>query len=233
LALWLVGARSVTTVDINQYLKEELVQEDLDYIRIHRDEVEQLFGGRIHDGRLDRLLEFAARPWRLDGLLALCDIEYMAPASAAALRLSPLTIDCHISSEVFEHISPDILRDIIEEGKRTLKKDGLFIHRIDYSDHFAHSDGSISPINCLQFTDHQWSRIAGNRYMYMNRLRCDDFGRLFEEAGLRMLTAEHDEDPAVLEQLRHGDIKLNQAFAGKSDKVLCTTASWMVLRLDG
>ena len=35
LAFWLLGAEKVVTVDLNPYLKEELVKNDLDYIQIY------------------------------------------------------------------------------------------------------------------------------------------------------------------------------------------------------
>ena len=50
---------------------------------------------------------------------------------------------------------------------------------VDYSDHFSHSDQTISSINFLRYSDDEWQRYAGNRYMYMNRLRHDDVLALF------------------------------------------------------
>src|SRR5689334_13099178 len=41
IALWLCGAGPVITTDLNPYLKQELVFEDLDYIRNHQKKVEQ------------------------------------------------------------------------------------------------------------------------------------------------------------------------------------------------
>jgi hypothetical protein len=228
-ALWLAGSRAVTTVDLHRYLREELIREDLEYIRTGREEVCRLFDGRIHENRLDRLLDFTNGRWRLADLLDFCGFEYLAPADASILPLQSRSIDCQISCEVFEHIPPSSLKTIIREGQRVLKDGGLGIHRIDYSDHFSHSDPSISPINFLQFTDREWDRLAGNRYMYMNRLRVDDFHRLFEEAGLTILASEPDEDPTLLECVRSGDVTLNEAFTGKPDKVLCTTGSWIVV----
>ena len=84
----------------------------------------------------------------------------------------------HISYTVFEHIPAPILSDILSEAQRVLRPSGLAIHLIDYSDHFAHSDASISAINFLQYDDAAWSRLADNPYMYMNRLRADDYPAL-------------------------------------------------------
>ena len=46
LALWLWGARSVVTVDLNSYLSGALVRESLDYLRNHKADVTELFGAR-------------------------------------------------------------------------------------------------------------------------------------------------------------------------------------------
>lgn len=230
LAFWLAGSRSVTTVDLNPYLKEELIREDLDYVGKHRDEVRQLFAGRIHADRFDKLLKFTSSHWRIADLLDFCCFEYRAPADASKLPLPDASVDYHVSCEVFEHIASDSLRAILAEARRVLKADGLCIHRIDYSDHFSHSDPQISAINFLQFSDDEWDGLAGNRYMYMNRLRIDDFYRLFDDAGLQVLATESDEDPSLLEYLCSGSLTLDAAFAGKSDKALCTTGSWIVLR---
>jgi hypothetical protein len=64
---------------------------------------------------------------------------------------------------------------IINEGNRILSEEGLFVHLIDCSDHFSHNDKSISRINFLQYNVTQWNKLAGNRYVYVNRLRHDDF----------------------------------------------------------
>jgi hypothetical protein len=60
---------------------------------------------------------------------------------------------------------------------------GLFVHFIDHSDHFSHSDATISPINFLKHCESDWQGYAGNRYMYMNRLRHDDMIELIRESG--------------------------------------------------
>lgn len=228
ITFWLAGAAKVITVDINPYLKEELVKEDIKYIRKNIEEVKRLFNGHIHNNRFNSLLEFTNNPWRLSDLLDLCRIEYRAPADAAKLPLPPDSIDFHVSYSVFEHIPPNILKAIIEEGNRIIKDKGLLISRIDYRDHFARTDKSISPINFLQYSDDEWDKTAGNRYMYMNRLRVDDFHNLLKASNHRILISEPIKDPSVFKLLENGNFKLNDRFAGKSSDVLATVESWTV-----
>ncbi|MFM6005613.1 MAG: methyltransferase domain-containing protein, partial [Sphaerospermopsis kisseleviana] len=96
----------------------------------------------------------------MQDLLQFINVDYIAPGDASELSIPSNSIDFHTSYTVFEHIPPDIIKAIIKEGKRVLKSNGLFVHKIDYSDHFSHSDKSISAINFLQFSDSEWNRIA-------------------------------------------------------------------------
>jgi hypothetical protein len=43
LAFWLLGAKQIFTIDLNPYLKEELVKADLNYIVNNKNEIENLF----------------------------------------------------------------------------------------------------------------------------------------------------------------------------------------------
>jgi len=228
LSFWLAGARQITTVDLNHYLKEELVREDLNYIQTNRDEIEQLFEGVIYNNRLDSLLDFTSKQWRLAGLLKFLNIEYIAPGDAAKLPISTDSIDFYTSYTVLEHIPLDNLKMIIEEGNRIIKKGGLFINLIDYSDHFSHSDRSISSINFLQFSVDKWNKIAGNRFMYMNRLRVDDYHDLFKEMKHKILISDSQIDFFALDLIKTGELKIDKAFVSKSKENLATTGYWII-----
>ena len=228
LAFWLTGAGKVITVDLNHYLNEELVRADLNYIQTNRDDIERLFEGGIYNNRLDSLLAFTGKQWQLAGLLKFLGIVYIAPMDAAKLLIPTDSIDFYTSYTVFEHIPLNILKVIIQEGNRIVKNGGLFINLIDHSDHFSHSDRSISSINFLRFSVDEWDKIAGNRFMYMNRLRVDDFHDLFEEMKHKILISESRIDFSALDLLENGDLKLDLAFMSKSKEVLATTGSWIV-----
>ena len=218
IALWLCGASRIITVDLNPYLKTELVLEDISYIREKQQDIKQLFGRRSQEPlfleRFDRLLK---APSRLGYLLDMMNIQYLAPADAACLDLQAETIDYHVSNTTFEHIQPEILEKIILEGKRVLKKTGLFVHSIDLSDHYSHSDASICAINFLQFSERRWNYYAGNRYAYHNRLRIDDFLDLFSRMGLKILSLDTKISPRCLEELRKGFL-LNELFKHKTQE---------------
>ncbi len=44
----------------------------------------------------------------------------------------------------------------------------------------------------------EWDKIAGNRYMYMNRLRHDDFINLFQDLNCKILINEPDMDKNLI-----------------------------------
>jgi hypothetical protein len=229
LAFWLLGAERVITVDLNPYLKEELVKNDLDYIQKNKIEIQNLFEGRIFNDRLNSLLNFIRSEYNLVDLLKFINVEYVSPGDASQLPLSSQSIDFHTSYTVFEHIPPEILKGIMVEGDRILKDDGLFVHKIDYSDHFSHSDKSISYINFLQFSDDDWYNIAGSKYMYMNRLRHDDFISLFQDMNYRILINEPTKNNNLLSVVEGSDFMLNEKFRHKSKDVLVTTSAWFIL----
>jgi hypothetical protein len=234
LSYWLMGAKKTITIDLNPYLKGELIGESLRYISDNKQDIQTLFGPLIDKKRLDDLVAFSGNAnFSTRTFLDFCKIDYIAPGNATNTGLPTRSIDFHTSYTVFEHISPEALKQILEEGNRIISNDGLFIHRIDYSDHFSHSDRNISAINFLQYSDDEWMRYAGNRYMYMNRLRHDDFVSLFQSARHRILNTQPDIDRRSQELLRSRTLQLNERFKTKSEEILSISASWIVSKKNG
>jgi hypothetical protein len=229
IAYWLMGAEKTITIDLNPYMKSELVAESLNYISIKSDEILNLFGSLIDKKRYNELLALGNdNHFSLSSILELCRVEYIAPGDAANTLFPERSIDYHTSNAVFEHIPSEVLIRILKEGNRIIKENGMFIHRIDYSDHFSHSDKGISSINFLQYSDKEWERLAGNRYMYMNRLRHDDFLKIYESVGQYIIEAQPNTDPKIYEILRNGSLRLNERFSSKSQDVLAITWAWIV-----
>jgi SAM-dependent methyltransferase len=232
LAYWLMGARQVVTVDLNPYLKIEIIKEHLRYIKNNKEKIEQNFGNLLFSRRYNRLLEFIEDPYFSENeFLKLCQIKYIAPCNANDTGIKPQSIDFYTSYTVLEHIPLDELARIIKEGNKILKKNGLFINVIDYSDHFSHSDKSISAINFLQYSDKEWNRYADNRYMYMNRLRHDDYLSLFSSNGHSILDVETNLDKQALDLLSKGLLPLDEKFKKKSMETLSIREASIVSRI--
>lgn len=231
LAFWLLGAERTVTIDLNPYLKEELIVDSLRFMAERRDEMASLFGPSLDHARLDEVLKFGRQPQpSMDEFFEMCGIQYIAPGDAADSGLPPNSVDVHTSYTVFEHIPPDVLRAILVEGNRITRDDGLFVHKIDFSDHFSHTDRRICAVNFLQFSDRQWERFAGNRFMYMNRLRHADYVQLFESVGQEVISTEPNTDVRSLESLRTGRVQVDHRFRTRSEEELAITWSWMTTR---
>ena len=228
IALWLCGAASVVTVDLNPYLKAALVFEHIDYMRRHPSDIDRLFS-RVPDRALftERFRQLVDAPRDLDRLFSMIGLTYLAPADATRLDLPPGSVDYHISFTVLEHIPPPVLERIVAEGCRLLAGDGRFVHYVDFSDHFAHADPSLSLVNFLQFSEDEWAWWAGNRYAYHNRLRVDEFAAVVERAGAAVLAIEPAIDARSLDALRQGH-RLDPRFAGKPAETNATVDAWLV-----
>lgn len=228
LSLWLCGASEITTVDLNRYLKESLVLNDIEYLRGNEEEVRSLFSRISRSGlfeeRFERLL---AGVNSLHELLSLTNIRYWAPADASCLALEANSIDYHISFTVLEHIPAAVLKRIFKEGCRLLRPAGLFIHHIDFSDHFAHADDAISSVNFLQFSESEWEGLAGNRYMFHNRLRIDEFQNLLLDLNLQILALDTKVDDNAVDLLRKG-FPLNERFRSKDSSTNAARDAWVV-----
>jgi hypothetical protein len=228
LAFHLMGAGQTTTIDLNPYLRPELLAAALRHMRHHAEQTRMLFGPFLNDDRWSRLMAVSLDHFDAPSVLRLCDIRYIAPGDAARSGLDGASVDYHTSYTTLEHIPRDVIVAILSEGDRLLREDGLFIHLIDYSDHFSHSDSAISPINFLQYSQPQWARYANNRYMYMNRLRHDEMVEIFGAARRRIILNEPAVDELLLQTLRAGGFKLDADFAAKDPHTLATTGAWIV-----
>ena len=151
LGLWLLGAQRVVTVDIHRYLRLALVRNDLAALRAAPERFVTLFGHHAASSRFcrrfDQLLAFRGTS---AALMRLTGIEYLAPADAARLPLADQSVDAYVSFTVLEHIPPDTLIAILRESQRVLRPHGRLVHCIDFTDHSAHSDPSITLVNFLQ-----------------------------------------------------------------------------------
>jgi SAM-dependent methyltransferase len=205
LGLWLCGADRVITVDLNPYLSDVLVQESLNFIRSHEQESLAALGAYgTRTEAQDRLRKLAGFEGKLDDVLKLTNTVYKSPADATKLDLAGGSIDFHVSYAVLEHMPREIIEATLGEARRLLRPDGLLVHVIDPSDHFSHDDDSITAINFLQFSEDEWRRLAGNRFMYHNRLRAHEFVQLFEQAGLNILLSRQITDDRALTELQQG-----------------------------
>jgi hypothetical protein len=137
-AFWLGGADRIITVDLNPYMRLELIEDMLFYIKEKPEEIKKIFGELLMADRFEQLLDYSkSKRADKDEFLKMCRIEYTAPGDAANTHLDENSVHFHISNVVYEHIPLDIISGILAEGNRIITEKGLFINIIDYADHFA------------------------------------------------------------------------------------------------
>ena len=231
LALYLLGAKEVITIDLNNYLDESLTRETLNWIDRNKEYISTQISF-IDKSRLDFLLSiknhnfsYFLNEMKNQGFF------YYPGTDASNLKFPDNYFDYYYSYDVLEHIPKEVIVKIFKEGKRVLKESGLFVHRINYADHFAKGDKNISKINFLKYSRFYFKLLSNNRYNYMNRLRIDDFYSIYRDLNLNLEYEEIKVDETILELLK-GKIfksKINKDFLSKSDECLATLSSWSVL----
>jgi hypothetical protein len=154
--------------------------------------------------------------------LASYGIEYRAPYDASKTDLPDKSLDACISTNTLEHIPKESIRAIFTELYRTLKDTGVVSAKIDYSDHYAHTDSSISLLNYLNFSESEWKKYNHNCH-YQNRLRHNDYKSIFLDCGFQI----------ICEDLFFGEDEISDALRNKhkdDDPNWCATAAHFVLK---
>jgi SAM-dependent methyltransferase len=156
----------------------------------------------------------------VESILQEADVEYRCPADATNTHLPQGELDYVVSTNVFEHVPPEVLRAMLIESKRILKPGGYILHHIDPGDHFSY-DKRITTINFLQYSPRAWYYIGGSGVAYHNRLRCIDYVRLFEEHGFEIVDQASEVDRTALAALRSGRLKPHHMFRSYTPEQLC------------
>jgi len=220
MGLWLCGAGKIITVDVNPYLRKEQISNSVDLLARDGKMVNRIFsdfiGETVFQERFNIMLRYKNH---FSELINATNIEYISKGNATALDLPDNSVDYFFSNYVLEHIPPDIIGSILLEARRVMRKDGLLIHIIDPSDHFAHHDYSISSINFLQYGEEEWHNIAGNRFFYLNRLRAYEYYELFERYGIKILHTVELLDEKAVGLLQKG-FPLDSRFSGHTPEEL-------------
>lgn len=221
--LYLAGVRQITTVDISRLMDKEKVVTTigrfLDYYRLGR--LEELFPNAERVAELGRLWEQSGS-LPDDELHRRLRLVYLV-ADARDLPLAGGSADLIVSNNTFEHIYPDVLRDILREFRRVLRPGGLMSHFIDMSDHFAHLDPSISIYNFLRFSGRSW-RWIDNTIQPQNRWRMSQYRALYRELDLPVTEEQHRPgDPSALRQ-----VPVDAAFAGIPEEELAISHGYLV-----
>ena len=227
---FLLGAKSVVTVDLYRRLDYNTMKNSLYYLFKNRNLIESLYTNKRNFIMLNESLNLLSEYWFTPRqFIKMANIQYLAPADAAKTYLLNNSIDYHISTNALEHIPYEVIKNIFIEAKRILKDKGIAIHFIDLSDHFEEQDNSISRINFLRFSDNDWTNIAGNQFAYCNRLRASDYLNLFNEVGFDIIHMEKGIDENSVNKIQDG-FKVNERFNSYKLEDICTTSLKIMLK---
>jgi len=229
LGLYLCGAGPIDTFDLHRYLKRRRVERTAAFFRANPGRLAGLFAPVVPGETLSRRLRAIAEAGGAAEIMLRAGIRYHAPSNAAATGLPAGSIDAHISYTVFEHIPAEALRAILVEARRILAPGGVVLHHIDPSDHCAHDDPTITPVNFLRFSDEEWQRYAGNQFGYHNRLRAFQYREIFESCGYEILRWEEHVDRRSLELLESG-FPLDTQFRAMPATALCCSVFRVLAR---
>lgn len=136
------------------------------------------------------------------------------------------SIDYVCSNNTFEHVHEEVLRGLLGEFRRLIKRGGVMSHFIDMSDHFAHTDGTITIYNFLKFDDRTWRRID-NDIQPQNRMRLVDYRNMYASLGLPI--TEETCRPGNVDALRA--IRPAAKYAGYSPRELAISHAHLVTRM--
>ncbi|MCM1404246.1 MAG: methyltransferase domain-containing protein [Prevotella sp.] len=135
---------------------------------------------KITDENLDKIL------------LSKFNVDYRAPYDATHTDLPDESIDFVFSQVTFEHIRAELLPDIVKEAFRILHGGGVLYLTIDYKDHRAKSNSTLTIYDYLQYTSAKWSKMRkGGLYLpdipVQNRLRSADYLAILTAAGFEII----------------------------------------------
>jgi Methyltransferase domain len=216
LIMYCYGIQHQIVVDVKPLVKPYLVNLVIEKLK------KELPEGAIR--KPDRLLD---RQNFLEALKKFYGIDYRGNSDARCLALPDGSIDLIATTNTLEHIPYETLKSILKECYRLCHQDSVVSMKIDYSDHYSHSDKSLSPYNFLTFSDRAWSKF-NSAIHYQNRLRHSDYKKLFLEVGFQIVSEQTKKTENAEENL--SKLTLDSRFQNYAPDDLCKTSGYFVLK---
>lgn len=220
--LFLGGAKSVITVDLNRYLKPELTLRMTEALSKFLPVIAEATGRAESElAREQRELEAAVRRGASLEAATHGVVAYQAPSDASATGLPAGSLDVVFSNSVLEHVPGPVIERCFSESRRILRSGGVIFHSVNCGDHYAYADRKIHQLNYLQFSDEDW-QIWNNDFLYQNRLRAIDFTDMARAAGFKVEIDTSRPHPMRLQQL--ATVQVHPQFSRYSRDQLAITS---------
>ncbi len=208
----------VTCIDIRRLIFNRLISDTLSKFKDNIDNLPFTI----------QQLDFKNNQYPLDYLKNRFNFNYIAPSDARNTKFNANYFDFVTSTVTFEHIPQQDLVLILNETYRILKPGGIFLLMINYRDHWAYFDKSISFYNFLTYSEKDWGKYNPSLH-YQNRLRHRDYLNIISKTNFKIMEdapeLPTEDDIKILEKL-----KLNSRFNDYSIHELGINASKIVLR---
>jgi len=171
-----MGVNEQMLTDVAPLLKQELIKDTVVRIQSLNGDVKSLLQRKIPERLLSVNLPQTVLNFKHN-----MGIVYEAPVDSRDTNLANDAFDFISSTNTLEHVPKRQVLQLLQECYRILKKGGVMNVRIDYQDHYAYVDSSISVYNFLKFSDAQWNWLNPS-LQHQNRLRHSDFVRIMEKS---------------------------------------------------
>ena len=221
------GVKRYIAVDLNKHLRKSIIQNTMELYRSNIDKIERVTGNSV---RLDKNINCYpdirqnAGSWLKDNLA----IEYLAPCDAGDTNIKSESVDYVVSNVSLEHIPKKNIERILKECMRLLRKGGLISVTVDYSDHWSHSDPSITEYNFLRYSEDEWHRYNPSLH-YQNRLRHSDYYKMLQNAGFQIIKEEFlQPDDKAYKKIK--TITVSEELKKYSIEDLLITRGWFVAK---
>ncbi len=224
-ALWLGGASSVETWDIDGHVSAERIR--------------TVFAAFVERWRSNRLADLlpSLKPERLAALTAILESGPTGRASellkAAGVRAfvgdvrlrapSAPRLDLIVSDETLEHVAPGLIDALFRKFREVAAPGAVMSHFINLQDHYASFDNALSPYHFLRYSPAGW-RLFNNRLQYQNRLRQSEYEALHAGANWRVISAVGDRGTAA----DLAALKIHADFGRFAPEDLLVKTSWLV-----
>jgi ubiquinone/menaquinone biosynthesis C-methylase UbiE len=221
--LSLMGAKC-KSFDVYRHLKEKIVLKTLDGISNQINFYPEAY--KISPQILEKI-DRASSCKRVDEIMEIIGVDYIAPVDTRNLPLKSESQDVTVSRLVLQHISPYILKDILKEQLRILKRGGISIHRVNLHDEYAGTDPKVTIVNFLKYPSWLWDRFGNNSIKYINRARYPYYIELFKNTGFRIVSLKKILDKRSFDALEK--LNIDKEFKQYSREELATVSFSVIL----
>jgi SAM-dependent methyltransferase len=218
------GVAQQRLMDIEPHLKLSGCIQVADAFAANEDWVRESLAG-IELGPLG----FDAGAASLDDALSAMGIDYSVPEDATAIPLAARSVDFVTCTGVLAYLPRQTVRQMLNEFRRIVTPDGLIGIYVHLVDDFATFDPTLPTFHFLRYEDWVWERVICSKRFYNNRLRMDDYRRIFDEHGFTVVDLE-EEPPTAADLGALARLPLARRWSDEPHERLGVRRFWAVLR---